>query len=233
MRKFGIGARATPRLFMFDTCSGDDCLLGENRALNPQPLAPQLRFSCSHLQLRVLHRPAHFRIRHLQEDGVRCDHCPGLHEDAIDAASRRRRNPFDVFGNEGAGAANLDDHRAASDGVRVKRFSTDARRGRFQVAEAEGTGNDETRDPYRSEGRSSAGLVFAWDVGHDVRVRGAESRIQRIDRIGFMNRNHELRSCLRSAKRTGAADPLTRAMKSDIASVRPRWDERTAARHSR
>ena len=68
----------------------------------------------------------------------------GLHDDPLDPAAGGRRNPPNIFGHQGAGAAHLPDHGAALDRIDPQRCPVDAGGGRLQTGNPDPHDQDDT-----------------------------------------------------------------------------------------
>ena len=65
------------------------------------------------------------------------DEGAGADDDPLDGAVSGGRDPADLLGDQGAGAAHLPHHRATLHGVEVDGVAVDARRGRLQARDAQ------------------------------------------------------------------------------------------------
>ena len=77
-------------------------------------------------------------IAELEDDAVGLDDGAGMQDDAVDAGIGLRGNPLNIFGDEGADAANVADHGAALDLVGPDGGFVDGGSGGTKTRDAEG-----------------------------------------------------------------------------------------------
>ena len=151
-------------------------LLIHELLLEADPRVDELRLRRLQLPLGVERVALELRVRHLEQDRRGSDRVSGQHQDALDAAVRRRRDLEDAFrfGHERARAADFAAHRSALDGVHPHGALLDRGRRRLQPGEPE---RDQKSD---ADARAGEDQPFAPALleksSRTISIRGGQGR---------------------------------------------------------